>query len=77
MAAHACAGDMEFVRVYGRATPDRARARPYRQCLAFVKRFRELAEFSIAMGRRLQQFSEKSGCSLLKNGHFDGLCFQG
>jgi len=29
MAAHACTPDMAFVRVYGRATPDRAGARPY------------------------------------------------
>ena len=27
--AHACTGDMAFVRVYGRATPDRAGVRPY------------------------------------------------
>ena len=27
--AHACTVDMVFVRVYGRATPDRAGARPY------------------------------------------------
>jgi hypothetical protein len=59
---------MEFVRVYGRAMPDRLGARPY-QRLVFVKRFRELAEFSIAIGGQLQQFSEKKWCSLLKNGH--------
>ena len=47
------------------------------QSRVFVKRFRGLAEFSTAMGRQLPQFSEKSGCSLLKNGHFDGLRFQG
>src|SRR5580704_10219869 len=29
MAAHAGTADMAFVRVYGRATPDRAGARPY------------------------------------------------
>jgi hypothetical protein len=29
MAARACRADMAFVRVYGRATPDRAGARPY------------------------------------------------
>jgi hypothetical protein len=28
MAAHACRRDMAFVRVYGRATPDRAGVRP-------------------------------------------------
>jgi hypothetical protein len=49
---------MEFARVYGRAMPDRAGARRY-QRLVFVKRFRELAEFSIAIGGQLQQFSEK------------------
>jgi hypothetical protein len=47
------------------------------QSRVFIKQFRGLAEFSTAMGRQLQQFSEKSGCSLLKNGHFDGLRFQG
>ena len=29
MAAHAYKGDVAFVSVYGRATPDRAGARPY------------------------------------------------
>jgi hypothetical protein len=29
MAAHACRRDVAFVRVYGRATPDRAGARTY------------------------------------------------
>jgi len=36
------------------------------QRLVFVKRFRELAEFSIAIGRQLQQFSEKKWLQFVK-----------
>jgi hypothetical protein len=56
---------MEFVRLMDVLLPDRLGARPY-QRLVFVKRFRELAEFSIAIGRQLQQFSEKKWLQFVK-----------